>query len=330
MAILWCGGEDIDFPNGASLSTITTSSYFRSGYARGYLYNPNGNYIGRSNNFAGGAITSGWIAARCYANSINAKSYLLLGLVKDYTTNSGLYIGFNASTNGKLDLFKYDGTTKTSLASESGVSIGNGKYLISMQVTDYGASATVKVYVGNTEIISYSGDVTVTGVTSLSAAAVGAAHNAVGSGAYLSEIIVSTTDARNMSLVTLYPNGAGDTLDWTGAYTTVDELACDDSDLAYDNTDGNQAMYNLSASPAGTFSVLAVKETVRACRASDSTPTSLDIGIKSGGSVDVNDNHALAAVWTTYERLMTSNPVTSAAFTTSELDAMQIVLESEA
>ena len=197
-----------------------------------------------------------------------------------------------------------------------------------MQVVDYGETGTVNIYTNGSLVISYTGDIRFGApAVHLDCVILGMQGNNF---VYLSEIIVSDTDTRNMSLVTLYPSAAGDVSDWTGAYTNIDELGIDDADLIYDNTDGHQAMFALSNLPAGSFSVLAVKESVRACRASDSTPTSLDIGIKSGATVDVDDNHALTTTWTSYERLMLVNPVTGNAFTPTEIDGLQMVLESEA
>ena len=57
--ILWCGGEDIDFPAG-NLSIQTTG--FRSGWARYALAPTLDNDLHPSMPFPGGAVTSCWLS----------------------------------------------------------------------------------------------------------------------------------------------------------------------------------------------------------------------------------------------------------------------------
>jgi hypothetical protein len=282
------------------------------------------------NAFSGGPVTSAWLTFQFVASLGLGSSNKLCGLGKYSTTNKGIFVGTSSSNGQKVALLKFDGSTVTQLATETGTSISLGSFhKFDMHVTNYGASSSIDVYMDGNLLISYTGDCSVSGVTGLDCVMCQYTRGSATLGG-LSEFIVSTTDTRKMSLVTHYPNAAGDVLEFTGAYTTVDEITIDDSDLAYDNVDGHRAMYNLSNTPAGTFSVLAVKEAVRASRSSDSSPTSINLGIKSGGTVDVNANRSLGIGWGTVERLMTVNPVTGNLFTTAELDALQIVVESEA
>jgi hypothetical protein len=58
MAILWVGGEDIDFPNGAAPVVSTTSTTFRSGWARCSVGPNSSSNLMKSTVFPGGAITS--------------------------------------------------------------------------------------------------------------------------------------------------------------------------------------------------------------------------------------------------------------------------------
>lgn len=320
MSILWCGGEDVDFP--VFTGCWMSSGPRRAGYDRCSI-SISSAAAAKSAPFPGGAVTSAWLSFRYYAGYPHAND-CFCGLGASATASSGLYVGLDSATATKIALWKYNGTTWTQLASETGTSLTDGK--IHMELINYGANAIVRVYFNSVLIITYEGDVTVAGVTNVDSVFLGPVAIVI----YITEIIVSTTDTRNMSLVTTYPSAAGDTLDWTGAYTTVDEDTINDADVAYDNTDGHQALYNLSNLPAGNFSVLAMKEVVRACKSSDSTPTRLNLGIKSGGTVDVADTKTLTTSWASYERYMAVNPVTGVAFTPAEIDALQLCLESEA
>ena len=63
MSILWCGGEDIDFPNGNAVSVTNNSGFWsRSGYTRCSLSSSGG--ISKSTYFPGGPVTSAWITFR--------------------------------------------------------------------------------------------------------------------------------------------------------------------------------------------------------------------------------------------------------------------------
>src|SRR4029077_17515009 len=130
MAILWAGGEDIDFSN-APLPPVTdtTAGVFRTGYARYGMYNGTSGQtaVSKSDAFSGGAVTSCWVAARVYHASPNSSyelpaNQLLLGLVKSGTTASGIWVASSAADPEKLAIVKYDGTTITQLVAEGGAS----------------------------------------------------------------------------------------------------------------------------------------------------------------------------------------------------------------
>jgi len=320
MGILWYGGEDIDFPFGEKPTTFATI-YNRSGYARCGIGCVTSAW---SNTFPGGGITSGWLHCQIYPSS-SFGPYLVVGLVADNGW-AGYWIGKGTNT---YRLYKYTASGYVQVDEEAGTSVINANMQsLDMCLTNYGASGNIKVYFNGTEIIDYTADLTISGVTEFTR--VGLAGSHVGGRATLSEIIVANEDTRNMSLVTLAPNAAGDVNSWTGAYTDIDETAWADTDLIYTDTDGNQFMCNLSTLPTGTFTIRTVKMAVRASRTGSPTPTSLDVGVKSGGSVDVADNHALSLPWLTYERFMDLNPITSSAWSGAEITALQAVVEAEA
>src|SRR6266699_7117527 len=80
---------------------------------------------------------------------------------------SGLYVVFGAATT-KLALYKYDGTTQTLLAAETGNSFTlSTLHRLDLQLVSYGASATVNVCFNGILVITFSGGTTVSGVTDL-------------------------------------------------------------------------------------------------------------------------------------------------------------------
>lgn len=327
MSILWCGGEDIDFPNGNAVAAFTNSGFFRSGYARcGVHGNTSGGLGAWSLPFSGGAITSAWVSAYVQYNNSGQNSIRFVGLVNSASgNNSGVWFGNGVSgTNPdrRVALLTYNGTTLTQLAMGSSDIFTGGMILarIDMQLTNYGSSSTVNIYVNGTLYLTYSGSTAVSGISSLDT--VGLYCNG-GNSCVASEIIVSTTDTRAMSLLTMAPNGAGTTDSWTGTYTSVNPVAINDANSVYTNTATQDEQFTLIGTPAGAFSVQAVKIAARASYTSGAAVSNIALGVNSGGTVNPGSPQALANAYTTYERLMATNPVSSAAWTASDLNALQ-------
>src|SRR5882672_6561843 len=317
MTILWCGGEDIDFPNGQTVAIQTSSTYFRSGYARCGIQDNNTNSSSRSLSFSGGAVTSAWLHYQVFVTSSFGVSHPFPGLGLNSAGNGGIFVGTASSNAAKCALFKWDGATLTQLAAETGTSIPvtNGSSVqIDLQITNYGASSTVNVYCHNVLVITFSGSTTIAGIANLDCVAL---YGFSGGPYYwFSEFIVGDSDTRNFSLLTMAPNAAGDTNNWTtGTYANINPITINDASVIAVNTTGQDFQANLIDLPAGSFgNVQAVKAAVRSEITAGAVPTSLKIGVKTGGTVNVDAGHAQTTGFLTYERLMVTNPVTSAAW----------------
>lgn len=325
MTLLWCGGEDIDFPNGQTPPNVSTGGGFRSGYGRcgvGGTGSGNTNFT-RSVSFAGGGVTSAWLHFRTLDQQrSNPSIYCGLGL--NSAGNVGLAVGVSNASNSRVALFKYDGTTVTQLAAETGNSL-TWNDQIDMQITSYGSSSTVNVYVNGALVITYSGSTAISGVSNLDCVIIGGLNNM-----HFSEFIVTdTADTRAMSLVTLAPNAAGDSAgSWTNTYTSINPTSINDANAIYNNATGSDFQANLIDLPSGSFSVVGCKAIARAEVTAGATPTGFKLGVKSGGTVNVDAGHTPGAAFAPFERLMTTNPVTSANWTTSDLNALQLDVQS--
>lgn len=329
--ILGAYAEDIDFQarnaSGITVDTGTPGQHFRSSYARCALRCATGsNATVGANPLPGGAVTSFWLHFMMYSFSWSGNN-MLVGLALSTASNpaSGVYVGINSS--GKLGLFTWDGTTLTLKASGTSTLSTSVITQCDMQVTSYGASATVNVYLnGNTSAeIAFSGSLAISGVSNLDS--VSLAGNSTNLNA--SEIIVADSDTRTLSLCTLAPNANGDSAgSWTNTYTSINPTTINDANAIYNNATGSDFQCNVTDLPSGSFSILAVKEIARIEVTAGATPTGAKIGIKSGGTVNVDSGHTPGASWTQYERLMSTNPVTSAAFTQTEINALQLDIQS--
>jgi hypothetical protein len=73
--------------------------------------------------------------------------------------------------------------------------------------------------------------------------------------------------------------------------------------------------------------VVAIK--IRAAKGSGSTPGAIAMGVKTGGSIYVDASpDQLAQAWETHEHYLEENPDTSNPWTTSEIDSLQMNLQS--
>lgn len=327
MAILWCGGEDIDFPNNGTAAVITSSSTFRSGYARCSV--DSSTNFATSNTFAGGAVTSFWATFRLGFTNVTPTNLRMFGFTHSAATaGAGLWIGVS-SPFGKTTLFKWDGTTQTTLASETGTSIiNNGNNRIDVQVTSFGATATVNVYVAGVLVITFSGDVTVTGVTSIDSVVLGQVGGTSGT---TSEVMLANEDTRAWpGLLTLALTGAGTTDQWTGLFSTINGTTFSDTSPNYTNVTAQDQQFNVTDPPSGAFAIKGVKITARMAKSASGAVSQVKLGYNSGGTVafGTGATKAPTTAYATYEQLDVTNPVTGNAFSQSEITALQLDMQS--
>ena len=333
MAILWCGGEDIDFPVGAGPLTVSSSTGVRAGWSRCTLINNNSapTSIQQSLPFPGGAVTSAWLHSRVFFYGASVSAGRTTAGVTLAGTTKGLFVGVDAATIGKAALVTLNGTTRVQLAVESGTSfVVNTSSRIDLRILNYGATATVEVYVNQVLVISYSGDVTVSGMTAFDTVSFGSGYGI--SSVHVSEFIVSDTDTRTIQgLVTGALTSNGTTNAWTNpTYTNINAAAVTDATPTYTPTPGQDNQYNITDMPAGAYAVLARKITMRAA-AGPATATGIKMGYNSGGSIGfgAGASKAPGGAYGTHEQLDAVNPVTGLAWTQAEQNALQLNFRSE-
>lgn len=330
--VLWCGGEDIDFPvgpGGPNFANTTNASFFNSGFARcGINGSGNANEWASSIPFSGGAVTSLWLHFVLYdGTGVTSETYC--GVSASSAANgAGLYVGTDSTTAKKLALWKYDGTTWTELASESGNSAATGSLITyDMQISGFGGgSPSVTVYVNGVAKITYTTAISITGVTAFDCVAI-LSKQTFPSWWFSEFIVTDTLDTRTARLLTGAPNAAGTTNNWTGAYTNINPLAENDTSVVTVNTTGQDFQANVTDMPSG-YSIQAVKIAARSELTNGATPTLLKLGINEGGTISVDSGQSVAPAWFTYERLMTTDPVTSGAWNAANWNSLQLDLRS--
>jgi hypothetical protein len=334
MAILWCGGEDIDFPNGSACSTVTTTTYFRTAYARGSVYGSTGTAWSQA--FPGGAVTSAWLSYQWGFFPENSNGSLTTGKLAvglgNTSFSDGRGIWLRTSTTGGWDIVKFDGTTVTALATGGaalwGAVITQGR--VDMQISSYGSSSSINLYVNGNFYLGFTGNSSVTSLTNLNSVLLAASPSGnfgvVGNG---SEFIVADEDTRSFSLKTMAPAGAGTTTNWTGLFSAINPVTQNDANAVFTNTVAQDTQFTTTGLPAGTFAVRQVKVTARMAATAGSTATKVATGFNLGGTVSVGTPFGpLGTAFSDKESFYNLNPVTSAAWTTTQLSTAQIDLES--
>ena len=324
--------EDIDLAITGSISIITSSN-FRSGWARCCFQASGGssNLPGHSYPFIGGALTSAWLSCRFEYSSYSASNVPLIGFGLS-GTNSALMIG--CSSAGKTELMTISSGSIATIASEGGTSITTGGIIkFDMQVTSYGASATVNVYVNSTLVISFTGNVAVSGMTQFDHVYLFNGNVTGSSVACFSEIVVADSDTRGLlGLQTMALTGAGTTTQWTNnTYTNINGTSYSDSSPAYTNTTAKDQEYTVTAPTPSVFSVVAVTQSARAAIPSGSTPTHLKLGYGSSGTGHFGSGSTMSpgVGFTTSIQIDETNPITGVGWVQADLSGLQLDMQSD-
>ena len=324
--------EDIDFitPPGV----VTTSGYFRSGWAR-CAVGVNGNPVSglRSLPFNAGAQTNAWLTARFIAPSptfVESKSLIGFGL-----SGTNNFIGIGCDSSGtKFTLVGSNGSSYTTLATEAGTDfLGNALLRIDMQLSNFGSSGTLSLYVNSALIVTYTGNLTQTGFTTgFDSVFIGPAVSSIFE-IYCSEIVVADSDTRGLlGLQTMALTGAGTTTSWSNnTFSNINAISYSDASPAYTNTTAQDQEYTVTAATPSVFSVIAVTQSARAAIPSGSTPTHLKLGYGSSGTGYFGSGSTKSPTtgFASYTQIDQTNPITSATWTQSNLSSLQLDMQSD-
>ena len=325
---------------GTALDYDTTAAYHQSTYSRYALASPVGN--GYDSNFyygttwAGGEVTDGWLHCIMAINYVKALNYDVslfgFGCSSAATPSDGLYIGHG--TNYEILICKIEGGSQSVLATAASAKhvYGGNPYALDIHLESYGASGTLTVYLNQAEVVTYTGDISLSGISGFDRVNLTPYKtNQAPSGyreTFHSQVIAADEDTRTFSLRTHHPTGAGDTNDWDGGtYASIDELVYSEADLIYTDTADEDFQANLADAPADVTSVKAIIVSAWAAKSSDASIETLELGTYYNSTIDVDAGHTLDTAYANYHRVtatINGNPITSII-----LDSMQLDLQSE-
>lgn len=318
MALLFAGGEDIDFTQvGTCTVNTATTAARRTANARCSLKSGGSAITDGWQASLSSAVSSCWLSAQMYTDSLGPFSsaevlYFLDGTVR----RLGLVL---ANTNA-IRLQKRDAAfTNTTLAT-AGVALPlNTLVKLDMQIISYGASGTVNVYQGGTLILTYTGDLTTNSATTLSAFVLGVTNTTAST--YWSEAICGTADTRSMSLVTLPPAANGNAFAWTNSYTSVNETTLDDATLCASATANQISEVTVTSTGiTGTPGIVGVVVSGRAQKGGTG-PANANLMVRTAATDYFSGSIALSASLSRISNIWETNPNTSAAWVPGDLTA---------
>jgi hypothetical protein len=244
-----------------------------------------------------------------------------LGLIHN-PTNHGAFVAApnTVASNWMVVKFNAAGTATQIGSVLSGTFTGSpgSPDALDIQISSYGVSGTINIYINGTLVYNFTGDVHTDSNTTVNGLRLAGVMDSTQSDTYAlyySEVIVSDSDTRGMSLATLTPAADGNTDNWDiGGVTNINELVEDDTTLNASGTPGQIQQYTTNALPSGTFGVVAVMISGRMMAGSSGGPTKVDFGVRTAGvdhwSADVTLPGSLATV----QNVFMTDPGTSAPF----------------
>lgn len=323
MTIYFAGGEDIDFTLVGEIG-IETGNGFRSTHARHALYALPGSTDPRAGGALGalsGAVSDLWVGLRfAYLGSLGDTGGRPLMSLWDGAT-ARLDVGLTDS--GELTISTVDGTPSVVALSTVGLPVGALSKL-DLQVT-YGANGRAYLYLDGTLMLTFSGDLTRGGSTTLSAISLHSPSAGASRFAF-SEVIVADRDTRPLALKTLVPTAIANAGTWAGTIADVTDLRANGTTALATASGDDTAILSVGAALANA-TVTAVRVQARAARGVDA-PTSIQIGAGSASNIGYAAKRAVPTSWVNLGATFDRNPATNAAWTLAQIGALAIGISS--
>jgi hypothetical protein len=346
MTTLFRGGEDIDFSaiggsygltNAANIWINTTAGAFRAGYARCAL-SVAGNGTGFGGLTAGGLVrlrsrqfsaSEFWFTGRLYIDRSVGSWDVGDGVGWLYFLDAGLVkrLVLHPLSQDQAQPFAVQKVTAAGVITTLGMTTSSFSNNPSSPdkvdvYVKYATAGACRIYINGTLVFNFTGDLTTDGASALAFFELGSVsiYTNTGETNNWSELIVSTEDTRNQSLVTRVPAAAGNADAWAGLYSDVNGLRENDASPNLSSTAAQIQEYTVNALPTGNFAILDVTQVARVTRGATG-PQHVQLGNRTHSADFLSTDIAPSVAWDTYSYTTAANPSTGVAYTTSELNA---------
>ena len=333
----WVGAEDIDYGLLGGSSIDTTAGHYRSSFVRTSIRTNAGGFAAAGENlnlssfWFSSRLFSHWVTYNCNSNNDIYQPWLIFtdnGSTRRLILTYNCYAGW---PNSGLAYRVYKGNASGTLTQLGGSFAGGVNTdpstpdKIDVNVSNYGPSGVITVYINSVQVYSYSGDLHTDSNTSIGGALLSSGSDSNG-GNYSawSEGIFSDTITTSLNVAALVPNGTGNTSLWacTGASpaASVNAIINTDSTNCNSSTVGQLQQWTISNLPTGSWAVIAFGLSMRS---SDGTsgPSNIQPVVRVG-STDYSATAIPQSIGAqTYQYWWYSNPATSAGWTTGDINA---------
>ena len=326
MSILWCGGEHDSILTNCQFST--SPSFYDATYSRGAFTITTNSFL--NSPVLASPKTSLWMHFFIYFSTYSQSgSYYPIFGFRDSLTSAWIGVGIGSLPRG-FRFLSWDGasTFNTLFDSDTNLMVGGIRTAtIDIQVSNYGSNGTINLFQNNLLLGSYTGDLTENGAVSLDQISFLSLSSSYFYG-NISQMILADEDTRGMSLKTLAPNAAGDQNQWTGSYADVDDISLNDDDYIYTDAAAQNIQLGLTGMPTGTEKLVRqVKVTSRIAQ-----PTGglgIKQGVKTNGAIHLGSEITPSVGFEHYSEIFNQNPETTSDWTASDINALQIALQSQ-
>jgi hypothetical protein len=309
MSVIFAGGEieSFDLTGSNQLVNTTAADKYDSDYARMSVAHsgaPTTAYI--STSFTG--ITEGWL-------HFSAGFEVIMD-----GTNARIALEYwNGASFTRMNDFGIDANTLITFDIHFKIADAGGRFAIYMN------GNLLDEFIGDTNLFASAQ------VDGIELAGGNSTSNTAHEVNY-SEVIVADEPTIGWRVATIVPNADGNTVgEWTGGFADVDEITANDSDNLNSTTSNDtetMGATNLST-PAGALN--GYKAVVAQARVKDdggSSPLQFQFIVRTGGTDYFSSTIALGSSYSSEENLWLVNPGTTNPWTQSEIDAIELGVES--
>lgn len=250
-------------------------------------------------------------------DSVNAKVFLQLDMDANSTVSMEYWNG--AAYIEQPGLFPVD----TSFAE-------NAIHRYTLHAKLHDTTGVFECYIDDVLAYKLSGDTLLGGYANFDQVILGAANSGTGTGAgtTFSELIVSTTPTWGQRVFSHLVTGAGTNTAWTNGATEVDDVAvANDADSITDDVNGDVETYantNLATEPNRMIPSCVITA-FRGQNSGAGSANNIQHTIRSGGTDYFSSSvTGLSTTLAPYQNIWTTDPNTAAAWTNSNIDAMEV------
>lgn len=325
MTVLFAGGEMGAFvPSDSNpIESTAASTEFTAGFARCAITVKGSSYI-ESSPFPS-AQQDIWVH---FETSRGAGSGAQVARLLEVVDNADVPV-FKIETNGSqttAQMYRWDGAAYQTIGSSVSVDTDNSKQTFDVHIEGNSGTGSATLYISGTQRTTATADMLA--VDDMLKVRHYGRLTGVSEMVYSQTKVTTSESTIGNRLMTMHPSGAGATDQFTGTYTSVDEIAYSDADFVWSDTADQVELFTgtLAGSLTG-YTVRGVTVTARA-NTDGTGPTNIQMAIRTGGTTYFSGNLALDAGMGAFHYTWETNPNTTLPWTAAEAAAIQFGVKS--